>query len=290
MAITRTGSNFANKVFIKTLYSSKLQVKFYAGSVIPRIANSDWEGEIKDGGNTVNIRKLPDIVVRDWVENGDISWQDILDEQIQLTVDYAKYAAYKLGNVDFHQMDINLKDKMMEEINNRMRIQVESTVLGSAYSSAAAGTAITETSWSKTTAIPDMLTADANLSDNNVPLFDRWFIMNPQMKKHTLQATELLKLNSGNDKGAVITGLIGEIGNFDVYESTLIPGANSSGSPYRAMAGHLSAISFASQFTDFESDIVLPNTFGKGARALNVFGFKVTKPEALQAVNAYGIT
>lgn len=288
MAITRTGANFSAKVFIKVLYSQKLQAKFYAGSVIPRIANTDWEGEIKAGGDTVNIRKLPDIVVRDYVVNEDISWQDIADEQIQLTINYAKYAAYKQDYVDFHQMDVNLRGKMIDEIQNRMRIQVESVVLGSAYTSAAAGTAITESSWSATTAVPDILAVDRWLGMNNLPLTERYLVINPHMKQYLLQSNFLLALNSGLDKGAVQTGLVGQIGNLKIYETTLLAGANTSGNPYRAFGGHMSAISFASQFTDFETDIVLPNTFARGARALNVFGWGVTAPFALQALNAYG--
>lgn len=289
MAITRTGGNFSAKVFIKVLYSQKLQTKFYAGSVLPRISNTDWEGEIKGGGDTVNIRKLPDIVVRDYVVNEDIEWQDIADDQIQLTIDYAKYAAYKQDSVDFHQMDVDLKSKLVDEINNRMRIQVETVVLSAAYTSAAAGPAITESAWSATTAVPDILAADRYLGMNNLPLDSRWLVINPHMKQYLLQSNYLLALNSGLDKGAVQTGLVGQIGNLKIYESTLLAGSNTAGSPYRAMAGHMAAISFASQFTDFQTDIVLPNTFAKGARALNCFGWKVTQAAALEAINAYGL-
>ena len=49
MAITRLTANLANRLFIPQLYSQKLQVKFYAGSVVPNIVNYEWEGEIKIG-------------------------------------------------------------------------------------------------------------------------------------------------------------------------------------------------------------------------------------------------
>jgi hypothetical protein len=46
------------------------------------------------------------------------------------------------------------------------------------------------------------------------------------------------------------------------------------------VAGHKSAITFASQITKMET-IRNPNDFGDYIRSLNVFGYKVVKPESL---------
>jgi hypothetical protein len=46
------------------------------------------------------------------------------------------------------------------------------------------------------------------------------------------------------------------------------------------MAGTRDAISFASQITDVET-LRSTSTFGNIMRGLNVFGYKVVKPEAL---------
>ena len=54
--IARTGANLAAGAFIPQIYSAKLQDKFYAASVVPAIANHNWEGEIMAFGDTVNIR------------------------------------------------------------------------------------------------------------------------------------------------------------------------------------------------------------------------------------------
>jgi len=104
MSITRVTANLANRLFIPQLYSQKLQVKFYAGSVVPNIVNYEWEGEIRSVGDKINIRQLPDLTVSAWSVNDDINFQELEDGQIQLTIDYAYYAAYKLDYVDFHQM------------------------------------------------------------------------------------------------------------------------------------------------------------------------------------------
>lgn len=294
MAISRVTANLANRLFIPQLYSQKLQVKFYAGSVVPNIVNYEWEGEIRSVGDKINIRQLPDLVVNPWSVNDDIDFQSLEDGQIQLTIDYAYYAAYKLDYVDFHQMDINLKERLMDELNNRMRLQVENTVLGSAFASAhqtvdaaAMGTVYfvkasdAATSW--------ILRSDRLLTEQNVALENRWYLLSPAMKEQAIQQAVLYNYATGDAaKAPVRTGLVGPMGNFSLYESTLLAGgsgASAAGTgataPIESMAGHRSAISFASQFTEFESDIVLQNTFGKGTRALMVFGFGPTKKEAL---------
>jgi hypothetical protein len=289
MAVSRVTQNLANRLFIPQLYSQKLQVKFYAGSVVPNIVNYEWEGEIRSVGDKINIRQLPDLIVAPWTVNDDINFQELEDGQIQLTIDYAYYAAYKLDYVDFHQMDINLKERLMDELNNRMRLQVENTVLGTAYASAyqtVDGTAMAASYFvmANNAATSWVLRADRLLTQQNVPLENRWYLLSPLMKEQLIQQAVLYSYATGDSaKAPVRTGLVGPMGNFSLYESTLLSGGTGAtqATAINSMAGHRSAVSFASQFTEFESDIVLQNTFGKGTRSLMVFGFATTKNTAL---------
>jgi hypothetical protein len=86
-------------------------------------------------------------------------------------------------------------------------------------------------------------------------------------------------------------GKIGVIDRFTVYVSNQLPraaagqnflGAAQAGAVKRSaiMACHKSAITFASQITKVE-DLVDQNDFGKLVRGLNVYGYKVVKPESL---------
>jgi hypothetical protein len=52
------------------------------------------------------------------------------------------------------------------------------------------------------------------------------------------------------------------------------------------MAGHKSGISFAAQMTKMES-LRAESTFGTLVRGLNVYGYKVLKPEALVHLYIY---
>jgi hypothetical protein len=103
----------------------------------------------------------------------------------------------------------------------------------------------------------------------------------------------------GDDKSMIRNGKIGMIDRFTVYVSNNLPrgvadkawvdgltdpatgGAAAGKAARRAIvAGHKSAITFASQMTKMET-LRIQTDFGDYVRGLNVYGYKVVKPEAL---------
>lgn len=286
--VDRTGGNLANRYFIPAIYPPKLLKKFYAESVANAICNVDYQADVLGKGNTVHIRMRPDVAVTPSVENEKISWQDVQDNEVVLYINYAFDAAVKIGNIDMHQMDINLQAELIDEIANRLRIVIDTTVLGSAYSSAATTKSASPYSAWNTSANSIACLADlqATLSQLDAygeptPATDRWIVIHPSMKTYLLQQTAMYALNAGTPKGALQMGYVANLAGFDIYESPLVPGAGTSGSPFSVMAGHKSAITLATQFTQFETDVPLQDYYGKGIRAQNCFGFKVVKPGKL---------
>lgn len=283
MAITRTGGNLVNKAFIPEIWSKKLLQKFYAASVTSAICNTDWQGEILAQGNVVQIRQRPDVLVNASVENQKINWQDVVDVKQSFTIDYAFDAAVKVGNIDMHQMDINLQAELVDEISNRLRLAIETTILGSAYSSASNTlTAGAIAAWGTAgNPLKAITNAQALLNIANTPVENRWLLLHPTMVQYLVQETALYALNAGTPAGALQMGYVAELAGFKIYQSPLVPGAGTAGSPFKAMAGHTAAITMATQFTQFEVDVPLQDYYGKGIRAQNCFGFKVVKPETL---------
>jgi hypothetical protein len=95
---------------------------------------------------------------------------------------------------------------------------------------------------------------------------------------------------TGDDKSILRNGKIGMIDRFTIYVSNLLPtaavsqdftGAAQGGAAKRraVIAGHKTALTFASQITKTES-LQNPNDFGSLVRGLNVFGHKMIKPES----------
>jgi hypothetical protein len=102
----------------------------------------------------------------------------------------------------------------------------------------------------------------------------------------------------GDAKSMLRNGQIGQIDRFTVYVSNLLPkaaadqnwtGGADAGKPKRhaIIAGHKSAMTFASQINKVES-MRNPRDFGDFVRGLTVYGRKVVKDTALSLLIAAG--
>lgn len=298
LSVARIGANLAAGAFVPQIYSAKMQAKFYAASVVPAIANHDWEGDIANFGDKVIIRKIPTINIFDHVVNADLPVQDVSDESITLLIDKAKGYNFNVTYVDEYQSDIALIEKLTEDAAMQMKVAVDQSVLQSVYSDVAlantVGTAIGTSApqqlsgLTTATYITPLLNAGQVLDANNVPREGRWAVITPQFANY-LKLSDLKQvLTTGDSVSPLRNGLIGEIDGMKVYVSNNLLNANGAvvGSPSECLVGHSSALAFASQFQKPE---MLPNprTFGTLVRGLNVYGFKTVKPEAMVRVRVY---
>jgi hypothetical protein len=310
--VARTGANLSGGAFIPQIYSAKLQDKFYAASTVPAIANHNWEGEIMAFGDTVNIRKVPTITINDYSVNSAINYQDVTDEQIQLLINNAKYYAFKVDYVDDYQSDLALIDMITQDAAMQMAVTVDKSVLQSIYSSVATANTIGGSSTGLVPTIGDatyaidiaglgtssnaainfitpLLQAGQVLDGNNVPRDGkRWAVISPSLARYLKQSDLKSVLITGDDESPLRNGYVGSIDGMKLYVSTNLlnaVGATSS-SPTKIYVGHESALTFASQFIKHEM-MPLQNTFGYGIKGLQVYGFKVVKPESLVLINAY---
>jgi hypothetical protein len=99
----------------------------------------------------------------------------------------------------------------------------------------------------------------------------------------SLYDNKLLKDASMTGEGSAVlrNGRIGVLDRFTLYLSNnLYSATDGSYTAYYCLFGTNSAITFASQMTKMES-LRAESTFGDLVRGLNVYGFKIIKPEAL---------
>ena len=314
--VARTGANLSAGAFVPQIYSAKLQDKFYAASTVPAIANHNWEGEIMAFGDTVNICKVPTISISDYSVNSAINYQDVSDEQIQLLINNAKYYAFKVDYIDDYQSDLALIDMITQDAAMQMAVTVDKSVLQSIYSSVPTANTIGGGSTYIVPTIGDatypinisglgvvssgnsnaginfltpLLQAGEVLDGNNVPRDGkRWAVVTPEFARYLKMSDLKSVLITGDDESPLRNGYVGSIDGMKLYVSTNL--TNAVGSTQSASSimyvGHESALTFASQFIKHEM-MPLQNTFGYGIKGLQVYGFKVVKPESLVRINAY---
>ena len=280
--------------FIPEIWSGKLQAKYYKTTVFSEIANTDWEGEIKGQGDKVHIRTIPTISVRDYTKGMNLTNEVPVSTPLELTIDYGKYFSVVVDDIDAHQADVKLMDMFTNDASQQMKIAIDALVLDGVKAAAATankgatagaisgnlnlGTDAAPVAFSKSSALDTILNMGLALDEQNVPEEGRWIVL-PAWAGALIKGSELRQAYlTGDSVSPLRNGKIGMIDRFTVYLSNNLP-KTADGDSY-IMAGTRDAISFASQITNVET-LRAQSTFGNIMRGLNVFGYKVTKPEAL---------
>jgi hypothetical protein len=227
-----------------------------------------------------------------------------------LNIDKGKYFQVVIDDVDSVQADVKLMDIFTNDASQQMKIAIDGDVLGSVYADAAtankgatAGAISGDINLGATGAprqvtssnVLDMLLDMGQvLDEQNVPEDGRWAVI-PAWMAGLIKRSDLKQAYlTGDSVTPLRNGKIGMIDRFTVYVSNNLTTANDLGADsasggtgsnadykaWRILAGTRDAISFASQITNVET-LRAQTTFGNIMRGLNVYGYKVTKPEAL---------
>ncbi len=283
--------------FIPEIWSGKLIQNFYDATVLAAISNTDYEGEIRQYGDTVNIRTTPEITISTYVKGQTLAVQSPEKAKLQLMIDKGEYFACIEDDVDKVQADIAMMDTWSKDASERMKIKIDTRVLTDLLPDIAAtnkgntagritanidlGSTGTPVALTKSNVLDYIVDMGVVLDEANAPESDRFLIIPAKMagfiKKSDLKDASI----TGDSTSVLRNGRIGMIDRFMLYTSHNL--AVSSGK-FSLIAGHKMGFTFASQMTNMET-IRSESTFGNIVRGLQVYGYKVVKGEALaQAV------
>ena len=281
--------------FIPEIWSGKLIENFYDATVLAAIANTDYEGEIKAHGDTVNIRTTPEITINDYVKGQTLSVENPDKPKLQLLIDKGKYFACVEDDVDHVQSDIAMMDQWSKDASERMKITIDTDVLGNIATDVPAankgtaagrisgdidlGVASTPNAIDASSAIAEIINHGTVLDEQNVPESDRFMVIPAKMAGYIKQSDLKAASITGAGSTPLRNGRLGMIDRFTLYVSHNLP---KSGSEFTICSGHKVALTFASQMTNMET-LRSETTFGDIIRGLQVYGYKVVKPEAITA-------
>lgn len=276
---------------IPQLWSKKLLERFYDATVLNAISNTDYEGEIKNYGDTVIVNKIPDITISNYRMGDNLSVERPLADTDSMLIDQGKYWSFIMDDVADAQAMIDMVPRWSENASERLKIVVDTDVLAYLVGKAAAtnrgatagkisaninlGIAATPVSITKTNVIDYIVDLGQVMDEANVPETGRklvvpaWFAA--QIKKSDLKDASL----TGDSVSIARNGRLGTIDRFELYVSNLLP---KTGANHYVFALHPKALSFATQLTKTES-LRAESTFGNIMRGLLVYGRKVFYPE-----------
>lgn len=284
-------------LLIPEVWSPLVNVKFYEFSVLEHIANTNWEGEIKSYGDKVNIRLRPDINISDYHKGMDLDVQTPDQPMTDLVIDRGLYWNFLVEDVDRAQADLNFLEEWTEDAAERQNERTNEIVLGEVYANVDAnnqgasaglrtgyydlGAPSAPVTLTPANVVSVLGKCASVLTEAKVPRSKRWMVLPPWITQLIYESPYNKALVQGNDQDMLRKGHIGSIAGFDIFESNQLAMAEDGGNlATNVIFGHISAITFASQFVNSE---VIPaeRKFGRFARGLNVFGFNVVKPDAM---------
>jgi hypothetical protein len=310
---TATGYPQYSGVLIPEVWSGKLLVQYYEATALSQIANTEYEGEIKKYGDKVHIRTLPDVDVRDYVKGVDLEYQNPEPDVVDLDIDHGKYWAFGTDDVDKYQSDMNYVDDWTQHAGMVTARKMERGVyadtiadadshnsgnsagkisgtiklgaLGGANGANHVGlTAGASGTGNKRNVLDFIVDCGVVLDEQDVPEDNRWMIL-PAYATGLIATSDLKNVYVSGDNTSILRNKrIGDIYGFTIYQSnmlyTAIDTTSTSSTPTvtHGLFGHKSSLTWAAQFT--ENDVIKSErSFGWKYRGLNVYGFKVIKPE-----------
>lgn len=263
--------------FIPQLWSGALLAHLDKAHVVANLVNRNYEGEIRQYGDTVKISQIGDITVNDYVENTDINDPEELSvTQKVLTIDKQKYFNFQIDDVDAAQIRTSLMDAAMQRAAYALADATEKIIL-TAIDTDATNKLLPVAALDETNVYKEIVKMKVAMDKANVPSQGRWLVVSPDTHALLLQDQRFVATGGTMAEETLRNGFIGRILGFDVYLSNNISTLTNGNA---AIAGVNMAVTFAEQIVETEA-YRMEKRFADSVKGLNIFGVKVIYPECL---------
>lgn len=268
------------KNFIPQIWSARLLAHLDKVHVYASLVNRDYEGEIKQYGDTVKINQIGDITIKKYTGAAIDAPDELTGDQDTLTIDQANYFNFAIKDVDNAQTNPKLMNEAMARAAYSLNDTIDSLLAGIMVAGAAGALGSDESPVvpTKDDAYDWLVDLGTELTEKNVPLVGRWVVVPPFY--HGLLQKDSRFVGNGTDVNMAILqgGHIGAAAGFQIYVSNNVP--NTEGAKYKILAGTNAGATFAEQITETEGYRPESN-FSDAVKGLHLCGVKVLQKNAL---------
>lgn len=275
-----TTSNSSYSAFIPELWSQKLSNMLEKNCVMLQCVNRNWEGEIKNQGDTVKIITPAKVSVSTLTDDN-ISYSSLAPTSMDLKIDQKKFFAFKIDDVSAIQSNTDIMEAHLSNAKKAIEEVQDSYLLGLHTDVPTANIVGSEESpitLSKNTIYENFVNLALALKNSDAVHSGvrPWVVINPTIESYLLQSSEFISAYNVADE-TLREGSIGRIAGMDVLVSTNLTDVDSK---YYVLAGTNEAITFASQLSKIES-LRDKDSFSDLVRGLYLYGAKTVQPKAL---------
>lgn len=268
--------------FIPEVWSAAILEALRAKLVFPSLCNRDYEGDIREAGDTVHITGYNDVTVHEYVRGKAITVDDATDEEAAvLKIDKSDYFAFKVNDLDKTQAKADLTGKFTNSAAYNMMKNVE-TYISNLMDTAVGTPAKTVSVDTPADAYLAVVEAGRKLDVQNVPDEGRWLVVSPDFYALLLQDSRFIE---GTEAGhnTLLNGVVGQVRGFTVVKSNNVPRKSASPDTQSILAGTNAAVTFAQQVSKVEA-MRMQTDFADMVRGLDLYGAKVIRPECLTKI------
>ena len=270
--------------FIPQLWSASIFVANRKAQVIVPRCNRNYEGEIRDQGQSVKINQIGAITISDYTKNSStLTYAQLESASKLLVIDQGKSFSVAVEDIDLVQSNVDLMTAAADEAAYRLADAADQYVAGlygDAGVTSGLGTTASPISITSSNILTYMATVAKALDDASCPSEGRWMVIPPWMHLK-IRLAKITNENTTNK--ALEEGAADKILGFNIYVSNNIAVVGST--KYKILAGTNRAITYADQLVKMEA-IRLESRFCDGLRGLHVYGAKVVRPEDLAVLTA----
>ena len=266
--------------FIPQIWSQKLSQMLEKNCVMLQCVNRNWEGEIKNQGDTVKII-TPAAVSVSTLTSENIEYSSLTPTSQDLVIDQKKFFAFNIDDVAQVQANTDIMEAHLVNAKNAIEEVQDSYLLGMHTNVSEDNTIGSESSpivLDKSTIYENFVKLSLALKNSDAVHLGAkpWVVINPNIESYLLQSPEFISAYKVADE-TLREGSIGRIAGMDVLVSTNLTDVDGK---YYVLAGTNEAITFASQLAKIES-LRDKDSFSDLVRGLYLYGAKTVQPKAL---------
>lgn len=274
--------------FIPELWNARLLYNLEKNHVATRLVNRNYEGEIKNAGDTVHINSLGDVAVRTYAQGTDLTYDSLATTDQTLVIDQQKYFAFSLDDVDKAQAAGDIMDTAMGRAAYSLSDVSDSYLFGVIAAGGATanyvGSAASPVALTKSNIYENIVALRTKLDKANVPTQGRSIAVPPEAYALLLQDERFTKVDA-TAEDTIVNGLVGRVAGFDIYMSNNVVKTADATPVYSITAQIPDATTYAEQI--IKTEALRPEaSFSDAVRGLHVYGAKVTKPDEIATLFA----
>ncbi|MCC7306330.1 MAG: P22 coat protein - protein 5 domain protein [Acidobacteria bacterium] len=271
--------------FIPTVWAARLLTALEKSLVYGQanVANRDYEGDIRQAGNTVKIASIGDVTIGDYTKNSDIDEPETLaDSDLSLVIDQSKYFNFYVDSIDRAQQNVNVLDEAMKRAAWKLRETADTYLSGVMDAAVPTGNKIGSVTTPKVPTKDDaydyLVDLGVLLDESDTPIDGRFVVVPAWFHGLLLKDERFIKAGTTRSDRTLSNGEVGEAAGFSILKSNNVP--NTTGTKYKIIAGHRIATAYVEQVLDVQT-FKPEKRFGDAVKGLHVYGAKAVRPTAL---------